>query len=101
MEQDKSLNLNAYEIRIDEEFVKDKDLIDSFLYECQSALFLVDITNTDSFNLIKKLINNINMTKYPYLKAILVQNKFDLESTRQVSSFELKECFENEKSFGT
>ena len=98
MEQDKSLNLNAYEIRIDEEFVKDKDLIDSFLYECQCALFLVDITNTDSFNLIKKLINNINMTKYPYLKAILVQNKFDLESIRQVSSFEIKEYLENNKS---
>ena len=31
------------------------------------------------------------MNKFPYLKAILVQNKLDLESTRQVSSLELKE----------
>ena len=38
------------------------------------------------------------MGKFPYLKAILVQNKLDLESTRQVSSFELKEYLESNKS---
>ena len=98
MEQNKTLNLNIYEIRTDEEFVKNNALIDCFLFECPCALFLVDITNTDSFVSIKELISNINMSKYPYLKAILVQNKFDLESTRQVSSFEIKEYLENNKS---
>ena len=98
MEQNKTLNLNIYEIRTDEEFVKNNALIDCFLFECQCALFLVDITNTDSFVSIKELISNIDMSKYPYLKAILVQNKFDLESTRQVSSFEIKEYLENNKS---
>ena len=83
--------MNVYEIRIDDNFVTNNELIESFLYECQCALFLVDITNSDSFNLIKQLINNIDMKKFPYLKAILVPNKLDLESTRQVSSFELKE----------
>ena len=38
------------------------------------------------------------MNKFPYLKAILVQNKLDLESTRQVSSLELKEYLDNNKS---
>jgi small GTP-binding protein len=46
----------------------------------------------------KELIGNIEMGKFPYLKAILVQNKLDLESTRQVSSFELKEYLESNKS---
>ena len=101
MEQNKTLNLNIYEIRIDENFVSNKDLIDTFLFECQCALFLVDITNKDSFELIKKLISNIEFFKFKYLKKILVQNKFDLESTRQVSSFELKEYLDNDKTFDT
>ena len=75
----------------------DKSLINNFLFECQCALFLVDITNTDSFNLIKELIKNINMNNFPNLKTIFVQNKLDLESTRQVSSFELKEYCEANK----
>ena len=90
--------MNTYEIRLDEDFVKNNALIESFLFECQCALFLVDITNPDSFNLIKELITNTNLNKFKYLKSILVQNKFDLESTRQVSSFEIKEYLENNKS---
>ena len=35
------------------------------------------------------------MSKFPYLKAILVQNKLDLESTRQVTSYELQEYLDN------
>ena len=90
--------MNIYEIRLDEDFVKNNELIGSFLFECQCALFLVDITNPDSFGLIKDLISNINFNKFRYLKSYLVQNKFDLESTRQVSSFEIKEYLENNKS---
>jgi len=59
---------------------------------------LVDISNTDSFTRIKEVISSIEMNKFPYLKAILVQNKLDLESTRQVSSLELKEYLDNNKS---
>ena len=44
---------------------------------------------------------NLNCSKFKYLKKILVQNKFDLESTRQVSSFELKEYLDNDKTFDT
>ena len=38
------------------------------------------------------------MNKFNYLKSVLVQNKFDLENTRQVSNFEIKEYLENNKS---
>ena len=91
MDQSKSLDLTIYEIRIDEEFLKNPSLIETFLFECQCALFLLDITNQDNFNLIKQLNNLIQQPKFPYLKRILVSNKLDLESTRQVSSFEVKE----------
>ena len=97
-EQNKTLNLNIYEIRLDTEFVSNTNLIESFLFECQCVLFLVDITNTDSFSLIKDLIKTVDMNKFPYIKAILLPNKLDMESTRVVSSFELKEFLENNKS---
>jgi small GTP-binding protein len=84
-------------VRINEEFLKDPTLIETFLYECQCALFLVDITNQESFKLIKDLINLIK-PNIPYLKKILVQNKLDLESTRQVTSFEIKEYLDSNTS---
>ena len=98
LEQSKSLDLNIYEVRIDEEFLKNPSLIDTFLYECQCAIFLVDITNQDSFKLIKDLIGLIKSEHFPYLKKILVQNKLDLESTRQVTSFEIKEYLDSNTS---
>ena len=98
LDQSKSLDLNIYEVRIDEEFLKNASLIDTFLYECQCAIFLVDITNQDSFKLIKDLIGIIKSEHFPYLKKILVQNKLDLESTRQVTSFEIKEYLDNNTS---
>ncbi len=84
-DQIKKLNINIYEIRIDENFNKNQELIDSFLYECQCALFLVDITNLESFELIQSLISNIEINKYPYLKMILIQNKCDQEDNRKIS----------------
>ena len=98
LDQSKSLDLNIYEVRIDEEFLKNASLIDTFLYECQCAIFLVDITNQDSFKLIKDLIGVIKSEHFPYLKKIFVQNKLDLESTRQVTSFEIKEYLDNNTS---
>ena len=98
LDQSKSLDLNIYEVRIDEEFLKNASLIDTFLYECQCAIFLVDITNQDSFKLTKDLIGVIKSEHFPYLKKIFVQNKLDLESTRQVTSFEIKEYLDNNTS---
>ena len=93
------MNLNVYEVRIDQSLLKNQNVIEVFLYECQCALFLVDITNSESFALIKQLYSIITPSKFPYLKSILVQNKTDLESTRQVTSFEIKEYLGNNSSF--
>ena len=93
--QDKILNLNIYEIRINDNFIKNQAYEDSFLFDCKCALFLIDITNPESFELIKKLIANIEIEKYPCLKIILVKNKLDLESEREISDFEIKEFLDN------
>lgn len=89
------LNINLYEVRIDENFVNNKELITPVLFDCQCALFLVDISNAESFDLIKKLISNIDNKKYPYLKKILIENKLDLENEKQVSGFDIKEYLDN------
>ena len=68
MDQSKSLDLNLYEVRIDEEFLKNSSLIDTFLYECQFAIFFVDIINQDCFKLIKDLIDHIKIRTFPIFK---------------------------------
>ena len=97
MGNSKSLDLNLYEIRIDSNFINNKSIIETYLYECQCAIFLVDITNDDSFALIKDLLKVINLDIFPYLKIILVQNKLDLDETRLVQSFEIEEFLEDNK----
>ena len=92
------MNINLYEIRIDENLINDKDLIQTFLFDCQCAIFLVDITNSTSFDLMKSLINNINDSQFPYLKKILIENKLDLESQKQVSGFDVKELLDKNPS---
>ena len=98
MDQSKLLDLNIYEIRVDQPFIKNTTAIDAFLYECQCALLLVDITNKDSFQIIQDLLKVINVSKFPYLKLILILNKIDLENIRQITSYEITE-FLNDKKY--
>ena len=99
LEQNRKLNLNTYEIRLDDNFIQNKTLLESFLFDCQCALFLLDISYPDSFILIKKLIKNIDMKKYHYLVKILIQNKFDLETDRKISISEIKNFLDNNQPF--
>ncbi len=78
--------------------MNDKDLIEAYLFDCQCAIFLVDISNSASFDLIKSLIVSIDNDKFPYLKKILVENKLDLESQKQVSGFDIKEFLDKNPS---
>ncbi len=50
---------------------------------------MYDITDSNSFELIKNLVNNLSEKNY--LKKIIISNKNDLESNRNVSYLELKE----------
>ena len=89
--------------------MEDNVLLETYFFECQCALFIVDITSNESFNLIRKLIKNLEeyfpskkneensennkdeqdnglySSALNYLKKILVINKIDLESERKVS----------------
>ena len=83
--------MNIYEVRIDEDTIKDIGLINNFLFDCQCAIFLVDITSNDSFKLIKDLLYVIKDALYPFLKKILVLNKMDLNYERQVNFLEISD----------
>ena len=71
--------------------MNNQEIIEAYLFHCQCALFLIDISKSQSFELIKSLIINIDEDKFPYLKKILIENKLDLESQREVSGFSIKE----------
>ena len=66
------------------------------LFRCKCALFLFDATRNDSFILIKDFINIINISKYVYLKIILVLNKSDLKN-REITEVEIMEYMQSNK----
>lgn len=68
-----------------------KELYNSFLYECELALFMVDIENEESLASIKTLIEDLKSYNFPDLKKLLIINKMDKETERKISSFELNE----------
>ena len=70
-----------------EKIFNDKDIISSILFDCQCAVFLLDITNKDSLVKLKKLVENNSFEESPYLKIILVENKTD--ENREVSEDEI------------
>ena len=75
----KFLNINLYEIRIDDNMINNDNLLDQFFFDCQCALFLVDISNPQSFKPIEKLLTNIKENTHPYLKKIIIENKSDIK----------------------
>ena len=82
-------NFDFYEICISDKLLGDTDTLDSFLFDCQCALLLIDITDKESFNQIKKLNDSIDFSEYSYLKLILVENKIDNEKQREIDEEEI------------
>ena len=73
----------------DKLFMDDQNL-NSYFFDCQCALIILDITSEDSLILIKQLINTIIINlNCSYLKKIIVINKIDLEDERKVSKNEI------------
>ena len=58
----------------------------------------MDISNKNSLDLVKQLIDMIDNKKFPYLKTILIENKLDLENQKQVTGFDIKELLD-EKTY--
>ena len=83
------LNFDFFEICISDKLLEDIDTLDSFLFDCQCALLLIDITDKESFNKIKQLKENIDFNEYSYLKIILVENKKDKENEREIDEEEI------------
>jgi small GTP-binding protein len=83
------MNFDFFEICITDEILEDSDLLDSFLFDCQCALFLIDITDKESFNQIKKLVDKVDFSEYSYLKIIILENKIDKESDRVINNEEI------------
>ena len=89
LKNERYLNINLYEIRLEENIINKVDLLNAFFFDCQLALFFLDINNSESFSFLKKIILEIDNNKFPYLKKIVVKNKINL--IPQISSFELNE----------
>ena len=78
LEDGRSLNMNLYEIRLEDNIIYNDTILDAFLLDCQCALFLVDGKNKKSINSVKDLLTKINNEKYPFMKRIIVENKLDI-----------------------
>jgi small GTP-binding protein len=87
------LCLNINEILLKDEFVNEVDNLKNYLFDCQCIIFLVDITNNDSYLLVKKIINyitNFYPNVFEICRLLLVLNKIDLEKERKVLSEEVE-----------
>ena len=77
---------------MEEQLFMDDQNLNSYFFDCQCALIILDITTEDSFILVKQLINTIIINlNCSYLKKILIINKIDLEDERKVSNCEIND----------
>ena len=70
------------------------DIVDSLLFDCQCALFLVDITDDVSLNKVNEIAEKIDFENNPILKIIFVENKIDLENERKIDEESINKCME-------
>ena len=74
------MNINLYEIRLEESITIDFKVLDAFFFDCQCALFLIDMTNPECINPIKNILDHIKDNISPNLKIIIVENKSDIQT---------------------
>lgn len=82
---DTSHFLNIVVASLDDMSVSTKTL----LYDTDLIILIIDITSMESFMRIKNFIESLTDTKD--YKIILVTNKIDLDSNREISGFEIKQ----------
>ena len=68
--------------------------MDSLLFDCQCALFLVDITDDVSLNKVNEIAEKIDFENNTTLKVIFVENKVDLENERKIDEESINKCME-------
>ena len=89
--------LNCYETDLTEnniDFIKIN--LETLLTYSEFLILIIDISSIVSFNLVSQIMPNIisiinSNNELKDIKIILISNKIDLESQREVSGFEIKE----------
>ena len=92
MQDQKNLNLDVYEVTLTDEDISKEQLsiYENLLYCCQCVLYMVDISNSQSFNSIRELVALLKPDE-SYISNILVLNKSDNESGKEVKDIEIQE----------
>ena len=98
-ESDK-LNINIYITNIDSNIDFIKNNLDTLLNFSECIIFMIDITNANSFSSISELIPLIygkmkENIEYGDVPIFFISNKLDLETNREVSGFEIKELIDH------
>jgi small GTP-binding protein len=71
------------------------DIVDSLLFDCQCALFLVDITDDMSLKKVNEIAEKIDFENNTILKVIFVENKIDLENERKIDEESINKFMDN------
>ncbi len=93
------LHLNVYLSNLDNKSIIENNK-DSLLYESELIIFLLDVTNNNSLKEIESLIQFLisNNSKKQMYKFLILSNKIDLYSQRDVGSYEINELIEKYKN---
>ena len=78
--KEKKLNINLYEIRVEDTIINNNRILDAFFLDCRCALFMVDNSNNNNLDSIKTIISYMDEDKEKYsdIKIIIVENKIDI-----------------------
>ena len=89
------LHLNVYLSNLDNKSIIENNK-DSLLYESELIIFILDVTNNNSLKEIESLIQFLisNNSKKQMYKFLILSNKIDLYSQRDVGSYEINELIE-------
>jgi len=99
--------LNIIEIKINDNLINNKSLLEGLFFECHCALFLIDLTSETSFESFKELITALEFNDIikkednKYLSQILVLNKSDLEPEIKISKETIKEFLDSHSLFSS
>ena len=99
LQDNKSLHLNVYLSNLDDKTIIENNK-DSLLYESELIIFILDVTKYNSLKEIESLIEFLilNNSKNQIYKFLILSNKIDLFSERDVGSYEINELIEKYKN---
>ena len=93
--------MNILEFSLNQEdVINNIKIIQTCFFECECAIYMIDILDFESFNIIKELISNLKL-KNPYTKNIILLNKKEEEneSKFQVNENEIDNLINNNNLF--